>query len=142
MDFLVEEYRYLTGGIRHHQLAYMKLETYTIGGLALSYGALYGIGARNGSISIPISFWWILPILTMFSCFRCFQHYTVMRQIGHHISQIESEIYEGTKYHGFESSYAKIGGFKGPRQFMPGNVIYWGAVLLFTIVIAIVHTKF
>jgi len=139
-EFLLEEYRYLTGGIRFHQTAYATLETYTVGGLALIYSALFGLGGVSTRVAFPNTFWWFIPILAFGSAFRCFQHYIVMRQIGHQIIRIEKQVFAQTKHTGFETYYASLRGFAGPKQFIPGNAIFWAITIGFTIAVATVET--
>ncbi len=141
-NFLIEEYRYLTGGIRHHQTAYLKLENYTAAGLAVIYGALFGLNSTTSNedsvvMQIPWWIWWFVCVVTLISCVRCFQHYVVMGTIGDYVSEIEREIYSEQQPGGFERRYKNT---KGPKLFLIINLVCWIIIISATIVIAIYET--
>jgi hypothetical protein len=135
---MIEEYRFLTGGILHHQTAYMQLENYTLGGLVVVYGVLFGLGGNSNATKIPVIVWWAIVGVVLIAVIRCFGHYVMVRKLAVYIRKIEANAYQNGSLLGWENSHR--GGIFGPWLLLTANVLSWGAVVAFTIAVALLET--
>lgn len=137
-DFMIEEYKALQVGIAKHQAAYFTLENFTFGGMLVVYGVLFGVTAQTQA-SIPLIAWWIVFILVLIACIRCWGHYIVVRKLASYIALIEKSFYfDHSNVIGFERFLLK--GKIKPWMNLAANAIAWSFLLAISGGIAMAKT--
>ena len=87
--YLIEEMKQVYEGIRLHQNAYVRLETFSFAGIVAAYGFLLSTPRV-----ISPAVWWIIPALIMIGSVRSIGHYVAIRaRNGPYLARLERMAY-------------------------------------------------
>ena len=140
--FALEEYKVIQEKVKNGRDILTRLETVTIGGIAIVIGVLLGIGSAQSRVTSLFA-WWSAVFILSFAFVRCWSYYTYIGRLQSYLMQIENLIKrtDGYELRGFENfNRAK---FAGPSAGYWVNIVMWlmaiGAVFSLAVLSTLGH---
>jgi hypothetical protein len=139
-EFQLEEFRYLTAAVSGHVENQVKLERYTLLGIAAIYGWLF---ARQPLKALPVEgdisaygiyIFWLPPLLILFAMFRSVSLLFTLEMIYAYLKEIELKLSGQPGWQVFVVEYRK----QKPRGwlFRFSLTAFWIAILTISTVVA------